>query len=128
MLRSGALPAGIKYLEERTVGPSLGADSIRQGVRAAIVGMVAVMIFMLVYYHGAGINADLGADPEPDHPAGLPRLQRRNADVAGNRRSDPDGRYGRRFERADLRAYSRRAARTARRRPRPWSRALGMPG
>jgi preprotein translocase subunit SecD len=59
-LRSGALPAGIKYLEERTVGPSLGADSIREGVRAAIVGMVAVMVFMLFYYHAAGINADLG--------------------------------------------------------------------
>jgi preprotein translocase subunit SecD len=59
-LRSGALPAGIKYLEERTVGPSLGADSIRAGVRAAVVGMVAVMVFMLFYYHAAGINADLG--------------------------------------------------------------------
>jgi preprotein translocase subunit SecD len=59
-LRSGALPAGIKYLQEVTVGPSLGADSIREGVRAAIVGMVAVLIFMLFYYHAAGINADLG--------------------------------------------------------------------
>ncbi len=59
-LRSGALPAGIKYLEERTVGPSLGADSIRAGVRAAIVGMLAVMVFMLLYYRAAGINADLG--------------------------------------------------------------------
>ena len=59
-LRSGALPAGIKYLEERTVGPSLGADSIRAGVRAAIFGMLAVMVFMLFYYKFAGINADLG--------------------------------------------------------------------
>jgi preprotein translocase subunit SecD len=59
VLRSGALPAGIKYLEERTVGPSLGADSIRAGVRAAIIGMTAVLIFMLVYYHGAGVNADV---------------------------------------------------------------------
>jgi preprotein translocase subunit SecD len=59
VLRSGALPASIKYLEERTVGPSLGADSVRQGVRAAIVGMLAVMIFMLIYYRFAGINADL---------------------------------------------------------------------
>jgi len=59
ILNSGALPAGIKYLEERTVGPSLGADSIRSGVRAAIVGMLAVLIFMLVYYHGAGVNADV---------------------------------------------------------------------
>jgi len=59
VLRSGALPAGIRYLEERTVGPSLGADSIKDGVRAAIIGMLAVLIFMLVYYRGAGINADL---------------------------------------------------------------------
>jgi preprotein translocase subunit SecD len=58
-LRSGALPAGIKYLEERTVGPSLGADSIRSGVRAAMVGMLAVLIFMLVYYRWSGVNADI---------------------------------------------------------------------
>ena len=59
ILRSGALPASIKYLEERTVGPSLGLDSIRHGVLAAVVGMLAVMLFMLVYYRAAGINADL---------------------------------------------------------------------
>jgi preprotein translocase subunit SecD len=59
VLRSGALPASIKYLSEETVGPSLGADSIRHGVVACIVGFVAVIVFMLVYYRGAGINADL---------------------------------------------------------------------
>lgn len=59
LLRTGALPASIHYLQESTVGPSLGADSIRQGVLASIVGMLAVMVFMLVYYRGAGINADL---------------------------------------------------------------------
>jgi preprotein translocase subunit SecD len=59
ILRSGALPASMKYLEERTVGPSLGADSIRSGVLATVIGMAAVLIFMLVYYRGAGINADL---------------------------------------------------------------------
>ena len=59
VLRSGALPASIKYLEERTVGPSLGADSIRHGVVASIVGLLAVMAFMLVYYKGSGINANL---------------------------------------------------------------------
>src|SRR5690348_10040901 len=59
ILNSGALPASIRYLEERTVGPSLGADSIRSGVRAAVIGMVAVLIFMLVYYRGAGVNADV---------------------------------------------------------------------
>ena len=59
LLRSGALPASLHYLTERTVGPSLGADSIRAGVKAAIAGMAAVLIFMLVYYRGAGVNADL---------------------------------------------------------------------
>jgi preprotein translocase subunit SecD len=59
VLRSGALPAGIRYLQESTVGPSLGADSIRDGVRASIIGMIAVLVFMFIYYRGAGINANL---------------------------------------------------------------------
>ena len=56
-LQSGALPAKIEYQEERTVGPSLGADSIRSGVQASIGGLVFVVLFMLFYYRGAGINA-----------------------------------------------------------------------
>jgi preprotein translocase subunit SecD len=59
MLRTGALPASISFLETRTVGPSLGAASIRQGVIAAVAGLLAVMTFMLIYYRGAGINANL---------------------------------------------------------------------
>jgi preprotein translocase subunit SecD len=58
-LRSGALPASIKYLEERTVGPSLGADSIKSGMQAAMAGMLAVLVFMLVYYRWAGVNANV---------------------------------------------------------------------
>lgn len=57
VLRSGALPASIKYLEERTVGPSLGADSIRHGVQASIISLLVVMIFMVVYYRSSGVNA-----------------------------------------------------------------------
>jgi preprotein translocase subunit SecD len=56
-LRSGALPAPIEYQEERTVGPSLGADSIRAGVAASIGGLAFVIVFMLIYYRGSGINA-----------------------------------------------------------------------
>jgi preprotein translocase subunit SecD len=56
-LRSGALPAPLVYLEERTVGPSLGADSIRAGVTAALGGLVLVVLFMVFYYRGSGINA-----------------------------------------------------------------------
>jgi len=57
VLRAGALPASIKYLEERTIGPSLGADSIRQGMQASVVSLIAVMAFMLVYYRLSGVNA-----------------------------------------------------------------------
>ena len=59
LLRTGALPASLHQLEKRFVGASLGADSIRQGVNAAIVGMILVMAFMLIYYKGSGINANL---------------------------------------------------------------------
>jgi preprotein translocase subunit SecD len=56
-LRSGSLPAKIEYQEERTVGPSLGADSIRAGVAASIGGLGFVVLFMLFYYRGSGVNA-----------------------------------------------------------------------
>jgi preprotein translocase subunit SecD len=59
VLRAGALPASITYLEERTVGPSLGHDSVMRGLRAGLAGLVAVVVFMLVYYKAAGINADV---------------------------------------------------------------------
>jgi preprotein translocase subunit SecD len=57
VLRAGALPAPIKYLEERTIGPSLGIDSIREGVRASVGSLLAVMIFLVVYYRLSGVNA-----------------------------------------------------------------------
>jgi preprotein translocase subunit SecD len=59
VLRAGALPASIKYLEERTVGPSLGADSIRHGVQASVLSLLVVMIFMVFYYRLSGVNAVL---------------------------------------------------------------------
>jgi preprotein translocase subunit SecD len=59
LLSTGALPASLKQLEKRFVGASLGADSIRAGVKAAIFGVLVVMAFMLFYYRGSGINADL---------------------------------------------------------------------
>ena len=59
LLRTGALPASLNYLNESIVGATLGTDSIHEGVTAAIVGVVLVMAFMLIYYRGSGINADL---------------------------------------------------------------------
>ncbi len=60
VLRSGALPAPVEVAEERTVGPSLGRDSIRRGELSFVVGAAAVLIFMAVYYSGAGLVADFG--------------------------------------------------------------------
>lgn len=59
ILRAGALPASIKYLEERTVGPSLGADSVRHGVQASVLSLLVVMVFMVFYYRLSGVNAVL---------------------------------------------------------------------
>jgi len=59
ILKSGALPASLTYLEERTVGPTLGADSIRAGIIASVTGLAVVALFMLFFYRLAGINAIL---------------------------------------------------------------------
>jgi preprotein translocase subunit SecD len=59
VLRSGALPASIKYLDEEVVGPTLGADSIRKGLISAIVALVSVVVFMLFYYRFSGVNATI---------------------------------------------------------------------
>jgi protein-export membrane protein SecD/preprotein translocase SecF subunit len=56
-LRSGSLPAKVTILEERTVGPSLGRDSVDSGFRATLAGFLAVMVFLLLWYKGAGVNA-----------------------------------------------------------------------
>jgi preprotein translocase subunit SecD len=59
VLRAGALPAPVNILEERTVGPSLGSDSIRKGLISMIVGGILVIVFMVIYYRGAGLLADM---------------------------------------------------------------------
>jgi len=60
VLRAGALPAPVEIAEERTVGPSLGRDSIRAGVRSFVIGGILVMLFMVVYYRFSGLIADVG--------------------------------------------------------------------
>ncbi|HOW81960.1 MAG TPA: protein translocase subunit SecD, partial [Spirochaetota bacterium] len=60
IIKEGALPVDLAIIEERTVGPSLGQDSIESGVKAVIVGLAGVMLFMLVYYKFAGFIADIG--------------------------------------------------------------------
>ena len=65
VLRTGALQAPVQVLEERTVGPSLGADSIRKGVISTLAGALAVFLFMLIYYRLSGAIADLALSAEP---------------------------------------------------------------
>ena len=57
VLKAGALPAGIQYLEERTIGPALGSDSVRQGLMAGLVAIVAILAFLIVFYRLSGLNA-----------------------------------------------------------------------
>jgi preprotein translocase subunit SecD len=108
LLRSGALPASLHYLSESTVGPSLGADSIRSGVKAAIVGMAAVLAFMLIYYRGAGVNADVALILNLIILLGFMGFfgatltLRRYAHIARHRGGDPYSRNGRGFQCSDL--------------------------
>ncbi len=59
VLRSGALPAPVNTVEERSVGPSLGSDSIRRGIMASLIGALVVLVFMVIYYSVGGVLADL---------------------------------------------------------------------
>jgi preprotein translocase subunit SecD len=59
VLRAGALPAPVKVIENRIIGPSLGQDSIRKGTNAAVIGFVLVLLFMAVYYRLSGVIADI---------------------------------------------------------------------
>jgi len=92
MLRAGAMPASVKYLEDRTIGPSLGADSIRRGLTSILMALVLVMIFMVFYYRLAGLNAVLG-------------LFRRQPDAARHRRHHLDRGYGSGRQRPGVRAH-----------------------
>ena len=103
VLKAGALPAGIKYLEERTIGPALGADSIRQGFLAGLVAIVAVMTFMVFFYKLSGLNAIIALLLNVRHPVRRPGLLQGRPDAARHRRHHPGRRHGRRRQRPDLR-------------------------
>ena len=119
-LRSGALPASLTYLEERTVGPTLGADSVRAGVLASAGGLVFVLLFMLVYYKLAGFNAFVSIAANLIILLGLMAYLGATMTLPGHRRLHPDHRHGRRLERAHLRAHQGRAGRRQVREGRRW--------
>ncbi len=104
-LNSGALPAGMSYLEERLIGATLGADSIRSGVLASLAGLVLVILFMLVVLQALGHQRHRRHGLQPDRAARPDGVRRRVDDAAGHRRVHPHDGHGRRLERADLRAH-----------------------
>ncbi len=114
MLRSGALPASLTYLEQRMVGPSLGADSVRAGIMASIMGLGFVSLFMLGLLQARRHQCHRLGGVEPDHPAGFHVLRRRHDDASRHRGLHPDDWHGCRFERTHLRAHQGRAP------GRPW--------
>ena len=110
LLRAGALPASIKVLEQRTVGPDLGADSIKSGTIASIVSAIAVLAFMALSYRIFGLFANIALILNIILMFAAALGHRRDADAARHRRHRADHRHGGRRQRADLRANTRGAA------------------
>ena len=102
LLRAGALPAPLTVIEERTVGPGLGQDSIEKGELAAYVGSIMVIVFMLVTYRLFGVFANIAVAINVAMIFGLLSLLERHADVARHRRHRAHRRHRGRFQRADL--------------------------
>ncbi len=109
ILRSGSLPATLNYLEENTVGPSLGADSIREGFVASLVGLVLIVAFMLIYYRLSGVNAVVALLFNLIILLGLMAYMGAVMTLPGIAGLRADDGHRRGFERADLRAHQGRA-------------------
>jgi preprotein translocase subunit SecD len=109
VLRSGALPASIKYLDEEVVGPSLGADSVRAGLTAAVVALLSVIVFMLFYYKLSGVNATIAISESRDL-VGRHGVFRGHINFAGHRWNHSHDRRRHRFQCFDFRAHPRGAS------------------
>ena len=107
LLRAGALPAKLTVVEERTVGPGLGQDSIDAGKRAAYVGAALVVVYMIATYGIFGVFADLALAVHILLHLRLDGAAGRDADAARHRRHRVHHRHGGRFQRPDLRAHPR---------------------
>ena len=130
LLRAGALPADLTIVEERTVGPSLGQDSIRAGAIASVVALVAVVVFMVVCYGILGFFADIAMIANTFLMIGILTATGATLTLARHRRHRAHHGHGGRRERAHLRAHARGGAARAldhRRRSRPASSARSPP-
>ncbi len=109
VLKAGALPAPVQIIEQRSVGPSLGEDSIRKGLTSGLVATAITMLFMIIYYRAGRRGGERRTVLLPPVPACCPGRVQGDADAPGHRGdySDPGGR--RRRQRPDLRADPRRS-------------------
>ena len=114
VLRAGALPAPVEIVEERTVGPSLGRDSITQGLTSFAVGGALVVLFMVAYYKGARLGGGCGAVIQRLVHGRDPGRFPGRADASRYRRYRLDHRYGGGCQRAHQRAHPRGNPRRAR--------------
>ena len=109
VLRAGSLPAPVKILEERNVGPSLGEDSIRLGRDAILLGIILIAIGMTIYYKWSGIVAVIALDHEPFTNYGCHGFAwaAGHTDTSGTCRRRSDHWYGHRCKYFDIRAGQR---------------------
>ena len=104
LLRAGALPAPLNIVEERSVGPDLGADSIEAGAMASVLAFILVAAFMVIYYGLFGLIADLALVVNLLLMFAALSVLQATLDAARHRRHRADDRAGDRFQRSDLRA------------------------
>ena len=94
LLRSGALSAPMEFIEERVIGPQLGAENIAKGLYSTVYGFAAIAIFMIIYYHLFGFFSVLALACQPAVPAGPAVADAGDADPAGYRRYRAGAGYG----------------------------------
>ena len=110
LMRAGALAAPMEIVEERTVGPSLGAENIEKGFQSVMYGFIVLAIFICAYYLLMGVDLDHRAGGQPAAAGGAPVDAAGDADAARHRGHRADARHGDRRQRAHQRAHPRGAA------------------
>jgi preprotein translocase subunit SecD len=110
LIRSGALAAPMEIIEERVIGPSLGAENIQKGFDSTLWGFVAIAVFMIALLHGVRLHFDCRAGRQPAVPDRTAVAAAGHADPAGHRGHRADAGHGDRRQRADQRTDTRRTA------------------
>ena len=127
-MRYGALPVPLEVVNRRTIGATLGADSVRSSIIAGLIGLAMVLLFMIVYYRLPGLLAAAGVDHLRRLEPGALQADPGDPDLAGHRRFPAINRHGRGRQHPDLRAHEGRVALGPVAAARRWRRASTGPG